>query len=93
MKFLGIDLGWKSQPSGLCYLQLIDEKLQILDLDRKEFIADILTWIGTCVTPEESATIAVLHPLSSPTLLGVAYPTNSPTNTLANITLDATQPT
>jgi predicted RNase H-like nuclease len=74
MKFLGIDLGWKSQPSGLCYLQLIDGKLQIQDLDRKEFIADILTWIGTCVTPEESATIAVDAPTLIPNATGSRLP-------------------
>ncbi|MBW4503928.1 MAG: DUF429 domain-containing protein [Scytonema hyalinum WJT4-NPBG1] len=74
MKFLGIDLGWKCQPSGLCYLQLIDEKLQILDLDRKEFIADILTWIDTCVTPEEPAIIAVDAPTLIPNATGSRLP-------------------
>jgi predicted RNase H-like nuclease len=74
MKFIGIDLGWKSQPSGLCYLQLIDEKLQILDLDRKEFIADILTWIDTCVTPEEPAIIAVDAPTLIPNATGSRLP-------------------
>ncbi|MDY6902666.1 MAG: hypothetical protein SWZ49_32035, partial [Cyanobacteriota bacterium] len=36
MKFLGIDLGWQSQPSGLCCLELIDGKLLLQDLDRKD---------------------------------------------------------
>lgn len=74
MKFLGIDLGWKSQPSGLCYLQFIDGKLQIQDLDRKEFIADILVWIDTYVTPEESAMIAVDAPTLIPNLTGSRLP-------------------
>ena len=74
MKFIGIDLGWKSQPSGLCYLQLIDGKLQIQDLDRKEFIADILTWIDTCVTPQEPAIIAVDAPTLIPNATGSRLP-------------------
>ncbi|WP_017317612.1 DUF429 domain-containing protein [Mastigocladopsis repens] len=74
MKFLGIDLGWKSQPSGLCYLQLIDKKLQIQDLDRKDSIADILTWIDTCVKPEEPALIAVDAPTLIPNTTGSRLP-------------------
>lgn len=74
MKFIGIDLGWKSQPSGLCYLQLIDGKLEIQDLDRKEFIADILTWIDTCVTPQEPAIIAVDAPTLIPNATGSRLP-------------------
>lgn len=70
MKFIGIDLGWKSQPSGLCYLELIDAKLQILDLDRKESVADILVWIDNCVQPSESALIAVDAPTLIPNATG-----------------------
>jgi predicted RNase H-like nuclease len=74
MKFLGIDLGWKSQPSGLCYLQLIDGQLQLLDLDRKETIADILTWIDICVQPGEPALIAVDAPTLIPNATGSRLP-------------------
>lgn len=70
MKFIGIDLGWKSQPSGLCYLELIDEKLQIRDLDRKETIADIFDWIDKCVQTNESALIAVDAPTLIPNATG-----------------------
>ncbi|GAB1540468.1 DUF429 domain-containing protein [Scytonema sp. NUACC21] len=74
MKFLGIDLGWKSQPSGLCYLELIDGKLQIIDLDRKEPIIDILHWIDTCVKPHEPAIIAVDAPTLIPNTTGSRLP-------------------
>lgn len=74
MKFLGIDLGWKSQPSGLCCLQLIDGQLEILDLDRKEFIADILTWIDSFVAPEAPAIIAVDAPTLIPNASGSRLP-------------------
>ncbi|QIR39535.1 DUF429 domain-containing protein [Tolypothrix sp. PCC 7910] len=74
MKFLGIDLGWKSQPSGLCCLELIDGKLQLLDLNRKEAIADILTWIDTFVPAEEPALIAVDAPTLIPNADGSRLP-------------------
>ncbi len=74
MKFIGIDLGWKSQPSGLCCLEWVDNQLQILDLDRKEFIADILTWIDTRVQPEEPAIIAVDAPTLIPNASGSRLP-------------------
>ncbi|GAA6619973.1 DUF429 domain-containing protein [Scytonema sp. NUACC26] len=74
MKFFGIDLGWKSQPSGLCYLKLTDEKLQIIDLDRKELITDILSWIDTCLKPEEPAIIAVDAPTLIPNTTGSRLP-------------------
>ncbi len=74
MKFIGIDLGWKSQPSGLCCLEWIDEQLQLLDLDRKEAIADILTWIDQIVQPDEPAIIAVDAPTLIPNATGSRLP-------------------
>lgn len=74
MKFLGIDLGWKSQPSGLCCLKWIDRQLQLLDLDRKEAIADILTWIDQSVKPDEPAIIAVDAPTLIPNDSGSRLP-------------------
>lgn len=70
MKFLGIDLGWQSQPSGLCYLELIDGKLRLQDLDRKDEIADILVWVDNCVKTGESAIIAVDAPTLIPNATG-----------------------
>lgn len=74
MKFIGIDLGWRSQPSGLCCLEWIDEQLQLLDLDRKEAIADILTWIDRSVQPDEPAIIAVDAPTLIPNPTGSRLP-------------------
>ncbi|MDJ0796307.1 MAG: DUF429 domain-containing protein [Calothrix sp. MO_167.B12] len=70
MKFLGIDLGWKSQPSGLCYLKLIDEKLQIIDLSRQELIVDVLTWVDNCIQSQEAGIIAVDAPTLIPNKTG-----------------------
>ncbi|MBO3462196.1 DUF429 domain-containing protein [Aetokthonos hydrillicola Thurmond2011] len=74
MKFLGIDLGWKSQPSGLCCLKWADQQLQVVDLDRKELIADILAWIDTSVQPDEAAIIAVDAPTLIPNVTGSRLP-------------------
>lgn len=64
MKFLGIDLGWVSGASGLCCLDW-QAGLQLLDLDRRESIADVLAWVDTWVPPGESGMIAV----DAPTLI------------------------
>ncbi|MTJ53520.1 DUF429 domain-containing protein [Anabaena sp. UHCC 0253] len=74
MKFIGIDLGWKSQPSGLCCLELRDGKLQLLDLDRQDSIADILTWIDKSVKLDESAIVAVDAPTLIPNATGSRLP-------------------
>ncbi|WP_375467863.1 DUF429 domain-containing protein [uncultured Nostoc sp.] len=74
MKFLGIDLGWKSQPSGLCCLKWMDGQLQLLDLDRKEAIADILSWIDQSVKPDEPGIIAVDAPTLIPNDSGSRLP-------------------
>ena len=74
MKFLGIDLGWQSQPSGLCYLELIDGKLQLQDLDRLDAIADILAWVDNCVKADESGIIAVDAPTLIPNATGSRLP-------------------
>ncbi|MEB3219859.1 MAG: DUF429 domain-containing protein [Nostocales cyanobacterium 94392] len=74
MKFLGIDLGWKSQPSGLCYLELIDGRLELQDLDRIDAIADILVWVDNCVKADENAIIAVDAPTLIPNLTGSRLP-------------------
>ena len=47
MNFLGIDLGWKTGASGLCCLTWQNNQLQLLDLDRRESIADIISWVDT----------------------------------------------
>ncbi|MBE9205790.1 DUF429 domain-containing protein [Nostoc sp. LEGE 06077] len=74
MKFIGIDLGWKSQPSGLCCLELIDGQLQLIDLDRQDAIAQILNWLDTWVQPEEPAIIAVDAPTLIPNATGSRLP-------------------
>ncbi|WP_289500543.1 DUF429 domain-containing protein [Gloeocapsopsis sp. IPPAS B-1203] len=74
MKFIGIDFGWRSQPSGLCCLEWQDNELQLVDLDRKEAIADIFTWIDTKVELNAPAIIAVDAPTLIPNITGTRLP-------------------
>ncbi len=69
MKFVGIDLGWQSQPSGLCSLLWQDGELRLLELTRRSLISEVLAWLDDQVSAVESAVIAV----DAPTL--IANPT------------------
>ncbi|CCH64760.1 hypothetical protein RINTHM_2840 [Richelia intracellularis HM01] len=74
MKFLGVDFGWKSQPSGLCSLALVHKKLQIIDIDHQELIEDILAWIDEWIPPGKSGIIAVDAPTLIPNVTGSRLP-------------------
>lgn len=74
MKFLGIDLGWQSQPSGLCCLIWQDQMLRLAVLDRLASIPEILNWIDVCVGSQESAVIAVDAPTLIPNATGMRLP-------------------
>jgi len=63
LKFIGIDLGWYSQPSGLSCLQLQDQTLSLLAFERQDSIAEILAWCDALTSPEEAALIAVDAPI------------------------------
>jgi predicted RNase H-like nuclease len=71
MKFLGIDLGWRSGASGLCCLSWQDNQLQLLDIDRRETIEDILAWIDTWLPLNEPGIIAVDAPTLIPNATGM----------------------
>jgi len=74
MKFVGVDLGWQSQPSGLCYLNWQNSVLRLVELHRLEAIPDVLLWIDRCVGSEESAVIAVDAPTLIPNATGMRLP-------------------
>lgn len=74
MKFIGIDLGLKTGASGLCCLQSGSDRLQILDLDRIEAIADILAWIDKFAPKNTKAIIAVDAPTIIPNTTGMRVP-------------------
>ncbi|NEP00090.1 MAG: DUF429 domain-containing protein [Symploca sp. SIO2E9] len=74
MKFLGIDLGWSSGSSGLCCLGWSSQYLHLLDLDRQQATADILSWVDNWVSPTEPAMIAVDAPTLIPNATGMRLP-------------------
>jgi predicted RNase H-like nuclease len=74
MKFLGIDLGWQSQPSGLCCLDWQDNALRLVELHRLEAVSAILSWIDAHTGSEESAGIAVDAPTLIPNATGMRLP-------------------
>jgi predicted RNase H-like nuclease len=70
-KFIGIDFGWRSQPSGLCCLAWQDGRLQVVELNRLDAIADILAWVDCHLPSEESGIIAVDAPTLIPNATGM----------------------
>jgi predicted RNase H-like nuclease len=74
MKFLGIDFGWRSQPSGLCCLALQNKTLHLLDLTRLDPVESVLAWVDAQVTPQEPAIIAVDAPTLIPNASGMRLP-------------------
>jgi predicted RNase H-like nuclease len=83
MKFLGIDLGWSSSPSGLCCLEFQNGSLSLQDLRREDSISakrssehtsDILNWIDNCVPDNQAGIIAVDAPTLIPNQTGMRLP-------------------
>ncbi|NET38113.1 MAG: DUF429 domain-containing protein [Cyanothece sp. SIO1E1] len=74
MKFLGIDLGWQSGPSGLCCLTWQQGKLALLDLQQRLPLSDVLSWVDIWVEPDEPAIIAVDAPTLIPNQTGMRLP-------------------
>lgn len=74
MRFLGVDLGWSSGASGLCCLEWQDGKLELLDLQRRDAIADILAWIDDWLPDPAPGLIAVDAPTLIPNATGMRLP-------------------
>lgn len=74
MKFLGIDLGWSSGPTGLCCLEWRDGNLHLLDLTRTLETSEILAWVDNAIAATESAVIAVDAPTLIPNAAGMRLP-------------------
>jgi predicted RNase H-like nuclease len=70
MKFIGIDLGWKTGESGLCFLEWNNSHLQVMDITRRLSLAEILDWLENRVSSDEGAMIAVDAPLLIPNATG-----------------------
>ncbi|MGG6270804.1 hypothetical protein ACQ4M3_40505 [Leptolyngbya sp. AN03gr2] len=64
MRCLGIDLGWSSNPSGLCCLELDHGVLTLQDLRRESSIDEVLSWVDRYAP--DSAIVAVDAPTINP---------------------------
>ncbi|AFZ14015.1 hypothetical protein Cri9333_3181 [Crinalium epipsammum PCC 9333] len=74
MKFIGIDFGWVSGASGLCCLEWRNNQLEILNLDRQQSNADILSWLESWISPDAPGIIAVDAPTLIPNATGMRLP-------------------
>ncbi|MEB3309128.1 MAG: DUF429 domain-containing protein [Snowella sp.] len=74
MKFIGVDLGWRTGESGLCCLQLEQSRLRLIDITRRLTLEEILDWIDAQVSQHEAALIAVDAPTLIPNATGTRLP-------------------
>ncbi|MGG6238984.1 DUF429 domain-containing protein [Nodosilinea sp. AN01ver1] len=73
-RFLGVDLGWQSGPTGLCGLHLEGDSMRLVALDRLQSTADILAWIAHWAEGAASAVVAVDAPTIIPNQTGMRLP-------------------
>ncbi|MEL7069793.1 MAG: DUF429 domain-containing protein [Cyanobacteria bacterium J06581_3] len=74
MKFLGIDLGWQSGPSGLCCLEFVHDQLLLQLLDRRDSLEEVLARVDDCAPGAVPAMVAVDAPLVIPNEKGMRSP-------------------
>lgn len=74
VKFLGIDLGWQSGPSGVCCLAWAGDHLVLADLSRYGTVADILAWVDGWTQTSSTAVVAVDAPTLIPNETGMRLP-------------------
>lgn len=73
-RFLGVDLGWQSGPTGLCCLHLEENTLRLVALDRLQTVGEILAWIAQWADGSTSAVVAVDAPTLIPNETGMRLP-------------------
>ena len=71
MKFIGIDLGWQSGPSGLCCLELVEGSLVLQALERKATFAEVLGWVEAIAPTPTPAIVAIDAPTLIPNETGM----------------------
>jgi predicted RNase H-like nuclease len=73
-RFLGVDLGWQSGPTGLCCLHMAAGSLALVACDRLQATAEILAWIAHWADGAASAVVAVDAPTLIPNETGMRLP-------------------
>lgn len=87
MKFLGLDLGWQSGPSGVCCLEMVEGTLTLTQLSRKDTLEEVLDWIDAIapvVTEVYSSPASPASPAyasSAPAIIAVDAPLLIPNQT------------
>lgn len=74
MRFLGIDLGWQSGPSGLCCLDFAQGHLILQQLERKASLDAVLAWVDEVVPEGVPAIVGVDAPTIIPNKTGMRSP-------------------
>ncbi|MFM7426990.1 MAG: DUF429 domain-containing protein [Elainella sp.] len=78
MKFLGVDLGWQSQPSGLCCLAWQANRLELLAVTCGATHAEVLDWVDRWAPSSsiaDSTADSIAPALVTPALVAVDAPT------------------
>ncbi len=73
-RFLGVDLGWQSGPTGLCCLHMLGNSLELVALDRLQTVDEILAWIAQWADGSANAVVAVDAPTLIPNETGMRLP-------------------
>ncbi|MGD1857930.1 MAG: DUF429 domain-containing protein [Leptolyngbyaceae cyanobacterium] len=74
MRFLGIDLGWQTGPTGTCCLDLTLDTLSLSHLGRLSTHGEVLVWIAAQAPTPVPAMVAVDAPTIIPNLTGMREP-------------------
>ncbi|BFM38638.1 DUF429 domain-containing protein [Synechocystis sp. LKSZ1] len=74
MKFIGVDLGWRTGASGLSCLQWQGNQLHLLETTCRQSLAEILAWIDEKLPLGEAGLVAVDAPTLIPNATGTRLP-------------------
>ncbi|MEM7794417.1 MAG: DUF429 domain-containing protein [Cyanobacteria bacterium P01_C01_bin.118] len=74
MIFLGIDLGWRTGPSGVCCLRLTETDLSLIALNRLDTHDEVLKWVQIQAPGTTPGMVAVDAPTIIPNPTGMRLP-------------------
>jgi predicted RNase H-like nuclease len=74
MKFIGVDLGWRTGASGLSCLEWQNGQLALRETTCRQSLVEILAWIDEVLPPGEGGLVAVDAPTLIPNATGTRLP-------------------